>query len=94
MLCPNFWLFVFSLEVTIWVVPSLLGDAIAVSFIGLFLGPVYPIIMNRTALLVPPSLISSAVGWIAALGMTGSALLPFITGAMSSKLGLVSLQPL
>ena len=72
----------------------MVGDDVAVSFIGLFLGPVYPIVMNRTALLVPPWLMSSAVGWIAALGMSGSAVLPFITGVMSNKLGLISLQPL
>ncbi|PAV15087.1 MFS general substrate transporter [Pyrrhoderma noxium] len=91
------WLYILlciGLEIIIWIVPSLVGDAVAVSFIGLFLGPVYPIVMNRTALLVPPWLMSSAVGWIAALGMSGSAVLPFITGVMSNKLGLISLQPL
>lgn len=50
--------------------------------------------MNRTAKLVPHWLLPGAVGWIAGLGQTGSALLPFITGAMASKFGVKSLQPL
>ena len=31
-----------GLEVTVWAVPSLVENAIAVSFIGLLLGPMYP----------------------------------------------------
>ncbi|KAH8110060.1 MFS general substrate transporter [Phellopilus nigrolimitatus] len=91
------WLYIsvcISLEIVIWLVPSLIGNAIAVSFVGLFLGPIYPIVMNKTGRLVPHWLMSGAVGWIAGLGMTGSALLPFITGAMASKFGVMSLQPL
>lgn len=82
------------LELTVWLIPSLVGNAIAVSFVGFFLGPIFPIIMNRTSRLVPHVLISGAVGWIAGVGQAGSALLPFVTGAMSEKFGVISLQPL
>ncbi|KAH8113850.1 MFS general substrate transporter, partial [Phellopilus nigrolimitatus] len=91
------WLYIslaICLEITIWVVPSLIENAVAVAFVGLFLGPIYPIVMNHTGKLIPQWLVSGAVGWIAGLGQTGSAILPFVTGSMSSKLGVTSLQPL
>lgn len=83
-----------SLEITVWFVPSLVGNAVAVVFIGLFMGPIYPIVMNISGRIIPHWLMSGAVGWIAGLDQAGSAILPFVTGAMASKLGVTSLQPL
>ncbi|EJC98908.1 MFS general substrate transporter [Fomitiporia mediterranea MF3/22] len=83
-----------ALEITIWCVPSLIGNAIAVAFIGFLLGPIYPIITNVAGRLVPHWLLNGAVGWIGGFGQMGSALLPFITGALSSRFGVMSLQPL
>lgn len=42
-----------SLEFTIWFVPNLIGNAVAVSFVGLLLGPFYPIAMNVISGLLP-----------------------------------------
>lgn len=84
----------FSLEITIWVVPSLIGNAIAVSIIGLLLGPIYPIIITTAERLVPHWLMVGTVGWIGAVGQAGSAIIPFVTGTLSSKFGVISLQPL
>jgi fucose permease len=41
-----------SLEFTIWFVPSLIGNAVAVSFVGLVLGPMYPIIMSQAGRII------------------------------------------
>lgn len=46
-------LLVIVFEVTIWVVPSLIGNAIAVSFIGLLLRSVWPIVMNQSTTILP-----------------------------------------
>ena len=83
-----------SLELIVWLVPSLIGDAVAVSLIGAFLGPIYPILMNRAGRVVPRWLLSGSIGWIAGFGQAGSAILPFITGAIASKTGIRALQPL
>ncbi|KAH8113878.1 MFS general substrate transporter [Phellopilus nigrolimitatus] len=83
-----------GLELVVWLVPSLIGDAIAVSFVGFVLGPMYPILMNETGRLISPWLLTGSIGWIASFGFAGSALFPFITGALASKFGIVSLQPL
>ena len=84
----------FRLELIVWLVPSLVGDAIAVSFVGFFLGPMYPILMNQSASLIPPYILTGSIGWIAGFGQAGSACLPFITGALAQAFGIFSLQPL
>ncbi|KAG8909407.1 hypothetical protein FRC01_006960, partial [Tulasnella sp. 417] len=83
-----------ALEFTVWFVPNLIGNAVAVSLVGLLLGPFYPIAMNIIAGLVPRWLLAGSIGWIGAFGPTGAALLPFMTGALASKYGVQVLQPL
>ncbi|KAI0332816.1 MFS general substrate transporter [Cubamyces sp. BRFM 1775] len=80
-------------EVTVWVVPSLIENAIAVSFVGLLLGPMYPILMNHSTTILPRWLLTACMGYIAAVGLAGSAILPFLTGLLASKFGIASLQP-
>ncbi|KAG1763000.1 hypothetical protein EV702DRAFT_1221882 [Suillus placidus] len=41
------------LELIVWFVPSLVGDAVAVSVIGVLLGPMYPIAMNHAGCILP-----------------------------------------
>ena len=74
--------------------PSFTAAAVSVSIIGILLGPMYPIAINHTARVLPRHLVNGTVGWMAACGAGGSALLPFITGTMASNLGIESLQPL
>ncbi|KZT69016.1 MFS general substrate transporter [Daedalea quercina L-15889] len=85
---------VIALEVTIWTVPSLFENAVAVSFIGLFMGPMYPIMMNHSTALLPHWLRTGSMGYIAGIGQTGSAVLPLVTGLLASKFGIGTLQPL
>lgn len=91
-------LFIYSilaigLELVVWLVPSLIGDGVAISIIGVILGPMYPIAMNHTVRILPEWLVTGSIGWIAGFGQAGSALLPFLTGAIASKTGIKSLQP-
>ncbi|KZS91214.1 MFS general substrate transporter [Sistotremastrum niveocremeum HHB9708] len=89
-----YMLIAICLEITVWRIPSLLENAIAVSLVGLFLGPMYPIAMRSAGSTIPRSLLSGAIGWVAGFGQTGSALLPFLTGTLANKFGISSLQPL
>ncbi|KAG6812458.1 hypothetical protein H0H92_002723 [Tricholoma furcatifolium] len=86
-------LLVLGLEIVIWLVPSLIGNAVAVSIVGLLLGPMYPIAMNHAARVLPRWILTGSIGWIAGFGQTGSAILPFITGAISTKYGIKTMQP-
>lgn len=77
-----------------WLVPSLVGDAVAVSIVGVLLGPMYPIAMNHAGRVLPRWLLTGSIGWIAGFGQAGSAVFPFMTGALASKVGIKSLHPL
>ncbi|THH32029.1 hypothetical protein EUX98_g2166 [Antrodiella citrinella] len=83
-----------QLEVTIWVVPSLFENAIAIACIGVLLGPMYPILMHYCTGVLPRWLLTGCMGWIGGVGQAGSAVLPFVTGLLASKFGIGSLQPL
>jgi fucose permease len=72
----------------------MIGDGVAVSVVGVLLGPIYPIAMNHAGRVLPHWLLTGSIGWIAGLGQAGSALLPFITGALASRLGIQCLQPM
>ncbi|KAK0489623.1 major facilitator superfamily domain-containing protein [Armillaria luteobubalina] len=92
-------LFIYSfiaigLELVVWLVPSLIGGGVAVSLVGVVLGPMYPIVMNHSSRILPPWLLTGSIGWIAGFGQAGSALFPFITGALANSVGISSLQPL
>jgi hypothetical protein len=54
----------------------------------------YPIAINHTSRIIPRPLVIGTIGWISACGAAGSSLLPFLTGAVASKFGIISLQPL
>ncbi|KAI6148519.1 major facilitator superfamily domain-containing protein [Pisolithus tinctorius] len=83
-----------GLELIVWLVPSLVGGAVTVSVVGFFLGPMYPIAMNHAGRVLPRWLLTGSIGWIAGSGQAGSALLPFMTGAIASKSGIKTLQPI
>ncbi|KAG8982132.1 hypothetical protein FRC05_000274 [Tulasnella sp. 425] len=74
-----------GLVFVVWFVPNMIGDAVAASFVGLFLGPFYPIAMNVISGLLPSWLLPGSIGWIAAFGPAGAALFPFITGKTRSS---------
>ncbi|KAG5649600.1 hypothetical protein H0H81_002891 [Sphagnurus paluster] len=83
-----------SLELVVWLVPSLIGNAVAVSLVGLLLGPMYPIAISHAGRVLPRWILTGAIGWIAGFGQAGSAVLPFLTGSLAAKFGIKSLQPL
>ncbi|KII90920.1 hypothetical protein PLICRDRAFT_107096 [Plicaturopsis crispa FD-325 SS-3] len=86
-------LLVIALEITVWMVPSLIENAVAVAIMGVLLGPMYPILVNHAMRILPAWLLAGAVGWIAGFGQAGSAIFPFFTGLIASKYGISSLQP-
>ena len=82
------------MELTIWFVPSLVGNAVAIAVVGLVFGPMYPILMMHSTTILPRWLLTGCMGYIASIGQAGSAMLPFLSGLLASKFGIASLQPL
>ncbi|KAI0052804.1 MFS general substrate transporter [Auriscalpium vulgare] len=83
-----------GLELVVWLVPSLISGAVSIALIGLILGPIFPIVMSETSKVVPRSILTATIGWIAAFGNTGSAALPLATGVLAQAKGIWTLQPL
>ncbi|KAF9650312.1 MFS general substrate transporter [Thelephora ganbajun] len=82
------------LEITIWKIPSLTGNAVTVSFVGAFLGPMFPIVINHASKVLPHWLLTGSIGWITGFGQTGSAVLPLVTGTLAQRAGIWTLHPL
>ncbi|KAF9525013.1 major facilitator superfamily domain-containing protein, partial [Crepidotus variabilis] len=82
-----------AFQLVVWLVPSFTINAIAVCLIGIVLGPMYPIAMNHSGRIFPRSLVTGAIGWIAACGAAGAAALPSLTGNIAARFGIESLQP-
>ncbi|KAJ7628808.1 MFS general substrate transporter [Roridomyces roridus] len=83
-----------GLQLAIWLVPSLVGNAVSLAFLGLLRGPIYPLALNRAAKIFPPYLLTGTMSWMAAIATVGGAIVPFIAGAISSRAGIKSMQPL
>ncbi|KAJ6086716.1 hypothetical protein N7467_005630 [Penicillium canescens] len=86
-----------SLEIAfcliLYLVPNFFAGAIAVSLQGFFLGPLFPAVVVVTTKLLPKHLHVSAIGFCAAFGGGGAAVLPFIVGVLAQAKGVEVLMP-
>lgn len=62
-----------ALQLIFWLVPRFIVSAIAVSFLGFFLGPLFPGAIAISTKLLPKHLHTSSVGFSSALGGGGAA---------------------
>ncbi|CAE6511822.1 unnamed protein product [Rhizoctonia solani] len=77
-----------GLQMTVWMLPHLLGNAIAFALVGVLMG------MNVLRTTIPKWLLTGSMGWVASVGQAGAALFPFLTGILIQKYGVGVLQPL
>ncbi|KAM0566893.1 hypothetical protein ACHAP6_005540 [Verticillium nonalfalfae] len=83
-----------ALQLLFWLVPRFEVSAVAVAFLGFFLGPMFPGAVTVTAKLLPKDIHVSAIGFAMAMGGTGGTVFPFAIGAIAAKRGLLVLQPI
>ncbi|KAI9634043.1 major facilitator superfamily domain-containing protein [Dioszegia hungarica] len=83
-----------GLELIVWLVPSLIGSALCFSLVGVALGPMYPSCVMIITEVMPTDLHTGTIGLMACIGFVGSAIMPFITGAIADRHGVWVLQPL
>ncbi|KAG5826396.1 hypothetical protein H9Q74_003536 [Fusarium xylarioides] len=83
-----------GLQLIFWLVPQFHVSAVAVSLQGFFLGPMFPCVIVALAMLLPRHLHVSAIGFAAAFGGSGAAVLPFAIGAIAQAKGVQVLQPI
>ncbi|KAL2070734.1 hypothetical protein VTL71DRAFT_13760 [Oculimacula yallundae] len=81
-------------ELLVWLVPNVIGNAVAVSIVGLLLGPVYPcatVIFSRA---IGRKDQVSSLSVISAFGSSGGAVAPFTTGILAQAVGTFVLHPI
>lgn len=83
-----------GLELIFWLVPQLYVSAVAVALQGFFLGPMFPCVVVAITKLLPRHLHVSTIGFAAAFGGSGAAVLPFAIGAIAQSRGVQVLQPI
>ncbi|KAK8078394.1 hypothetical protein PG996_004564 [Apiospora saccharicola] len=83
-----------ALQTLYWLIPSFAASAVFVSFEGFFLGPLFPGAIVAATKLLPVDYHVSAIGFAAAFGGGGAAVVPFVVGAVASSRGVWVLQPI
>ncbi|KAJ4243468.1 hypothetical protein NW762_014799 [Fusarium torreyae] len=94
-LCLSIYLVIaIGLQLLFWLVPKFIVSAVAVAFLGFFLGPMFPGAVMVTAKLLPAKIHVSAIGFAMAIGGTGGTVFPFAIGAIANSRGVGVLQPI
>ncbi|KAK8006141.1 MFS transporter [Apiospora marii] len=83
-----------ALQALYWLIPSFAASAVFVSFEGFFLGPLFPGAIVAATKLLPVDYHVSAIGFAAAFGGGGAAVVPFVVGVVASGRGVWVLQPI
>ncbi|KAI9730742.1 MAG: hypothetical protein M1834_005711 [Cirrosporium novae-zelandiae] len=83
-----------AFELVVWLIPNIIGDAVAVSIVGLLLGPVYPCSAAVFTQLLPRNIQVSSLSFISAMGSSGGAVAPFFTGILAQTVGSFVLHPI
>lgn len=83
-----------AFQVLVWVVPNVIGDAVAVALLGLILGPIYPCSQTLFSQILPANIQMSAISFIASAGSSGGAIAPLIVGLLAQAKGTYVLNPI
>ncbi|KAF2102959.1 MFS general substrate transporter [Rhizodiscina lignyota] len=82
-----------AFEFLVWFIPNVIGPSVAVAFVGLLLGPVYPCGQTIFSRLLSKRLQTTSVGFISGAGSSGGAVAPFLTGLLAGVSGTWVLHP-
>ncbi|KAL8967577.1 MAG: hypothetical protein Q9183_002854 [Haloplaca sp. 2 TL-2023] len=81
-------------QLLVWFVPNVVGEGVAVSIVGLLLGPVYPCSTGVFSRLLNKNIQMSSLAIVSALGSSGGAVAPFFTGLLAQQVGTWVLHPI
>ena len=83
-----------AFQILVWLVPNVVGEAVAVSIVGLLLGPIYPAATSVFSKLVGRELQLHSLATVSAMGSSGGAVMPFVTGLVAQGTGTWVLHPI
>ncbi|KAG9075068.1 hypothetical protein FS749_013306, partial [Ceratobasidium sp. UAMH 11750] len=81
------------MTVLVWKVPSFVGNAFCTAIVGFVLGPIFPTSLSLATKLLPTEIHMTALATMSSFASIGSALYPFVTGALANAKGVAVLQP-
>ena len=82
-----------ALQLLVWLIPNVLGPSVAVAFLGLLLGPVYPCGQTVFSRLLARNVQTTSISLISSAGSSGGAVAPFLTGLLAAASGTWVLHP-
>ncbi|CAG9980490.1 unnamed protein product [Clonostachys byssicola] len=83
-----------AFQVLVWAVPNIVTNAVAISIVGLMLGPIYPCSAAVFLRNMTRREAVSGMSTISACGSLGGAVAPFITGLLAQAVGTSVLHPI
>lgn len=83
-----------ALEIIFWRVPNVIVDAVMVCLMGVLLGPAFATGVSVGSKLIPVELQPSGLALIFVMAQAGGAIFPAITGVISARAGVGTLQPI
>ena len=83
-----------AFQLLVWLVPNVIGEAVAVAIVGLLLGPVYPCATAIFSRLLERRLQMTSLAVVSAFGSSGGAVAPFFTGLLAQGVGTWVLHPI
>lgn len=81
-------------ELLVWLIPNLIGEAVALAIVGVLLGPIYPCAATVFMKRMTRNKALSGMGAISAFGSMGGAVAPFVTGSLAQAYGTFVLHPI
>ncbi|VEU24189.1 DEKNAAC105318 [Brettanomyces naardenensis] len=76
-----------------WLVPVFLVEAVFVALFGLFIGPIYPLMITIAVRVLPRKIQVISLTIMTALGSSGGAIFPFLVGLVSQVAGTYVVMP-
>lgn len=83
-----------AFQLMTWLIPNVIGEAVTVAILGLLLGPIYPCATAVFSTLLPRNIQMSSLSFISAMGSSGGAVSPFLTGLLAQHVGTFVLHPI
>lgn len=81
-------------QILIWLIPNVIAESLMVAILGILLGAAYPCAVAIFTKLLPQTLHVSSLSFITALGSSGGAIFPLLTGILSQEVGTMVLHPI
>lgn len=82
------------LDFCVWFIPNTIAAGVCVSIIGLFIGPIYPLMVSLITKILPRRIKFCSLTLGTAFGSSGGSLVPFSVGMGSEYTGTYILHPI